>query len=125
MNTKEEIIKLRNQSKSYEEIANILNVPVGTVKSVCHRVNNDSVTDKCLFCGSPLVHTAGKKKKKFCSDECRHNYWRYNRNLLNKKANYSITCSCCGKTFISYGNKKRKYCSRECYLKLRYGESHE
>ena len=37
MNVKEEILKLKKQNKTYKEIAEALNVPVGTVKSTCYR----------------------------------------------------------------------------------------
>ena len=121
MNVKEEILKLKNQKRTYKEISDLLNVPLGTVKSTCYRNIKNEVVDKCQFCGSPLKHVEGKKKKKFCSDNCRHKYWRYHRDQLNKKANYHCVCEHCAKPFISYGNKKRKYCSRTCYLKARYG----
>lgn len=121
MNVKEEILKLKKQNKTYKEIAEALNVPIGTVKSTCYRHISNVTVDRCQFCGSPLKHFPGKKKKKFCSDECRHKYWKYHRDQLNKKANYYCTCEYCHKPFVSYGNKNRKYCSRECYLKARYG----
>ena len=29
----------------------------------------------CRNCGKRLKHTAGKKRKVFCSDKCRKQYW--------------------------------------------------
>ena len=37
MNVKEEILKLKKQNKTYKEIAEALNVPIGTFKSTCCR----------------------------------------------------------------------------------------
>lgn len=42
--------------------------------------------DKCLNCGKELKHIDGRRKKTFCNDTCRSNYW-YKKNVserLNK-----------------------------------------
>ena len=33
-------------------------------------------TDKCLNCGSDLVHTPGRRPKKYCSGNCRQTHWQ-------------------------------------------------
>ena len=122
MNLKEEIVKLKKSNKSNKEIADLLGIPVGTVKSIYHRYEESiAIHDRCCFCGATLKHTPGKKKKKYCNNDCRHKFWKFHRDLLNKKANYLCTCDYCHNSFISYGNGHRKFCSRSCYFKARYG----
>ena len=77
--------------------------------------------DFCRNCGKPLTHTPGKKKRKFCSTECRLAWWNANPEKMNRKAMYSYTCPVCGSEFSAYGNAHRIYCSRECSRFARYG----
>ena len=76
----------------------------------------------CKTCGKPLTHTASKKKKLFCSDRCRMDWWNAHPHTVNRKAFYSFTCVFCGKEFTSYGNANRKYCSHACYINDRYSK---
>ncbi len=75
----------------------------------------------CRQCGKHLIQKPKQKPRRFCSDECRLEWWRNNDNQLNKKALYTIRCEGCGHTFESYGNKARKYCGHACYIKNRFG----
>ena len=72
----------------------------------------------CKNCGEPLKQTPGARRKVFCDNHCRYEWW----NRTRAKKPYLLTCYHCGKQFTSYGNRKRKFCGRECYLLSRYGE---
>lgn len=39
--------------------------------------------DKCLHCGSDLVHVPGRRKKTFCNETCRSGFW-YGKNKKSK-----------------------------------------
>ena len=122
---KKQIVVLRKKGLGYKRIAADLGLPVGTVKSFCRR-NDIQKSDNpegsyCEFCGSEITQIPGRKKKRFCSDECRNKWWNTHLDQVDKRAVYKFKCIHCGKEFESYGNKKRKYCSHECYIKHRFG----
>lgn len=81
----------------------------------------------CLQCGALLTQTPGRKRVKFCSDNCRTAWWNAHPEKVNRRAIYHFTCAHCGKPFTAYGNAKRKYCSHACYIADRYkgGDGHE
>ena len=124
---KENITKLRNAGCGYTTIANELNISINTIKSFCKANNLGGVKAKknnqkknisfCLNCGKELEHTHGKKKKKYCSDKCRYQWWNKNR---DNKSTYQIRCRYCNKKFNTYKNSNRKYCSHECYIADRF-----
>lgn len=116
---KEKIIALQKQGLGYTKIANILDLPVNTIKSYCYRHPIINEIPKCLTCGSHLDILPHTKTKKFCSDKCRMTWWNSHKNKVRKQAYYSFVCAYCGKEFQSYGNAKRKYCSRSCSSKMR------
>lgn len=129
---KEKIKHLRINGYSYTKIAKHLSISENTIKSFCRRNNlgNASISNFdqpddsfCRQCGVLLIHLAGAKKKRFCSDKCRLKWWNAHPEAVNRKAIYTFTCTFCGITFESYGNKKRKYCSRACYGKSKVARS--
>lgn len=67
----------------------------------------------------------GKKRKQFCCDRCRWDWWNSHIKEVNKKAFYTLTCKYCGKEFTAYGNQKRVYCCQDCYIKDKKVTSHE
>ena len=121
---KQRIEYLRGKGESYATIAAALNISENTIKSYCRRnglgagfkkkqpVANDN--EVCAFCGKPLIHTLGAKKKRFCSDKCRMVWWAKHPEAVKRKAVYHFVCPACGVEFEAYGNAKRKYCSRAC-----------
>jgi len=121
---KEAILVMRRQGCSYPVIAERLLLLPNTVKSICYRsgVKVQPAADKphtvCKNCGAPLEQSVGGRKKTFCSDKCRYDWW----NRTRSKQPYQLICLYYGKKFISYGNRKRKFCGRECYILSRYGE---
>ena len=126
------IRSMRNENKSYGEIARLLSIKESTIKTFCrrnglngHRADVPVISDyRCKNCGIFVKQTPGRKEKKFCSSYCRNTWWNAHLYQVNRKAFYSIVCSGCGNVFQSYGNKNRKYCSHECYIADRFGAVH-
>ena len=126
---KQQIEAMRSVGKSYTSIAEELHLPLNTIKSHCRRKGlGDGYIVKqtlhredgvCPNCGSPLTQTPGKKRKKFCSDKCRSEWWAKHPEAIHRKAIYRFTCVICHKEFSSYGNANRKFCSRACYGRSR------
>jgi endogenous inhibitor of DNA gyrase (YacG/DUF329 family) len=123
--------KMREEGHSYLQIASTLGISENTIKSYCRRsilnsiksIKNNEVKEthtSCKYCGKPLNNGIKGQPKKFCSEGCRHLWWRDNDSKLNKKAYYTITCAECGKEFESYGNKNRKFCGHACYINNRF-----
>lgn len=127
---KQKIVSLREQDFGYATIADTLGLTKNQVSAFCRR--NDLTgkrgsgdkapnMDCCRCCGKPLTQIPGRKPVKFCSKTCRVSWWNSHPYMVNKKALYSFTCACCGKTFTAYGNAHRKYCSHACYIAARFG----
>lgn len=123
-------VKMRNAGCSYSEIAKALTVSRDTIKTFCRRNNividsqNTAVPNDtegvCPECGNPIVQVAGRKPKRFCSPECRQQWWNAHPERVGQKAVYEYVCLGCGQYFTSYGNSHRKYCSHECYVATRF-----
>lgn len=81
----------------------------------------------CLCCGKPVKQPATGRRRKFCSDKCRRQWWSAHPDALQKKdaALYELVCIYCGKPFTAYGNKSRKYCSHNCYVRDRFWREEE
>ncbi len=126
---KKEISELRGTGLTYNKIALRMKLSQGQVRSFClSRVSNHDknkgTPEYCKTCGKKLVHTTGYKKKIFCSDGCRLDWWNVNANLKTGKyrAPHKFVCQNCGKTFVAYG-KDRKYCNKACFLESRWKKS--
>ena len=79
------IDNMRMQGITPTVIAGTLGVSVNTVKSHIRRHPEIPRTLRCLYCGTPVMQTEGRKAKKFCSDRCRSAYW--NEERRKEKAN--------------------------------------
>lgn len=138
-NQKSQIIKLRTTGNGYGKIAQRLGISVNTVKSFCRRneISGDTVTEPsamltdeitaCENCGREIQQIARRKKKRFCCDKCRNEWWNSHLDQVKRKAVYDLRCPYCGKEFHIYGDRRRKYCSHECYIADRFkgGGVHE
>lgn len=129
---KQQIIERRRGGQSYVDIATALLISENTIKSFCRR--NNIVTNKiaakqitkrhpdlCRHCGKSLKQGTKGHPKKFCSEECRRQWWKDNDALYARKAFYTLACKECGTAFESYGNQARKFCGHACYIKNRFG----
>lgn len=121
---KEKIRFWRLEGLGYGTIAGRMGLSENTVKSFCRRNGLSGAGAKdtgtfCRYCGQSLV--PGRQGRKFCSEACRRAWWKVHPDLVDRIAFYSFTCSCCGKSFQSYGNRARKFCSHACYISARFG----
>ena len=115
---KDLIIAYRKDGMSYREIAEKTHTTEDYCRTVWSRANREirvipAVPDfykDCRYCGKPLEHTPGAKKKQFCDDTCRNKF----HNQLKLKKAYVRTCEHCGSEFIAYGYPKKRFCSRDC-----------
>ncbi|MGN0150609.1 MAG: RNA polymerase subunit sigma-70 [Clostridia bacterium] len=99
---KKKIRRMRLDGFGYKHIATTLVLPLSTVKGYCKRngligigpvvaMNNEVSVQLgliCKNCGKRLKHTAGKKKKTFCSDKCRKEHWRLNNEVKSDDRTY-------------------------------------
>ena len=115
---KQQIIKLKQEGYGYKKISKELNLPLSSVRYVCDKGMDDiSLLGTCKRCGNTIKSIKGKKRKQFCCDRCRWDWWNSHIKEVNKKAFYTLTCKYCGKEFTAYGNQKRVYCCHDCYVK--------
>lgn len=133
MNTleRDSIAKMRSDGMSYAAIANRLGLKEVTVKKHCQRnhlgakravAEDGHAYIRCRECGKELQQANKKKRRLFCSVECRCIWWHKHPEMIHQKAVYTFHCAHCGKAFSAYGNKHRKYCSHACYIAERYNQ---
>jgi hypothetical protein len=72
MTNKDIIRTLSHKGYGYKKIAKELNISVGSVRNALIEVTDAPV---CKNCGGKLKFIEGKKKKVFCSDACRYDFW--------------------------------------------------
>lgn len=122
------IEEYRRKGVGYKQIAKELKMSSNSVKSYCRRnklSNEDLKKDdgefSCEQCGTIIHQIKGRKRKRFCSDKCRNQWWNSHLDQVKRKAVYEYDCPVCGKPYSVYGNAKRKYCSHACYVIGRFG----
>lgn len=69
------IIELREKGYGYKKIAKELGISVGSVRHACEQAEANITKEHCLYCGKEMTSIPGKKRKRFCSDKCRYDYW--------------------------------------------------
>lgn len=133
---RQKITELRINGVGYKAIAASLGMNRSNVRRFCqrHGIAGDSVVVAlnleeqknssmiCLQCYKALKQTSRGRTRKFCSEECRRNWWRLHPEARqkNEKARVKLTCHHCAEEFESYGNTLRKFCSHNCYIKSRF-----
>lgn len=113
---------------SAEDVATYAEMEQNSVKSYCRRnkLSNEDLKrndgeSSCEQCGTIIHQVKGRKRKRFCSDKCRNQWWNSHLDQVKRKKVYEYVCPVCGKPFSVYGNAKRKYCSHDCYVIGRFG----
>lgn len=130
---REQIVDLRKKGYGYRMIGQMLGLSRDAVRYFCKsngmagNAENVLISDgaNCPCCGGGILQTEGKgRRKKFCSEKCRREWWKKHPGAGNKSesATYHSTCAGCGKEFTAYGNSHRKYCSHACYIQARFWE---
>ena len=110
---------LRSQECGYKKISALTGVSVNTVKYYCRTHPLDTEPeDHCRHCGSVIEQTPHKRKRKFCSDECRIAWWSAHPEARTVKKTYSHVCAFCGSSFTS-PRAGTRYCSSVCYANAR------
>lgn len=117
--TKNLIIRLRNEGCGYKKIAKETGESVGVVRHFCNLIDSNPTEKYCPNCGATISFIKGGKQKKFCSDHCRWSYWNKHKKVENRKCYHEEICKNCGKTFMTYGNRHRFFCSMNCYKESR------
>lgn len=123
---KSKIYQLKKEGYGYKKIASELGISASSVQSFLKRNPVDiDLLGTCKRCGMTIQSIKGKKRRQFCCDRCRWDWWNSHIKEVNKKAFYTLTCKHCGKEFTAYGNQKRVYCCHDCYVKDKKVTSHE
>lgn len=130
-----QIQELRLKGEGYRAIALTLGLSRDAVRYHCRSLNLDgfvvelnAASDSeavCDYCLKPVKQPKTGRKRKYCSEVCRREWWKANQETVvrNERALYTFVCACCGKPFTVYGNKDRRYCSHGCYIQQRFKRS--
>ena len=132
------ILEMRSRGMGYRSIGFMVGLSRDIVRNFCksrgltgygpvlkQNVQKQVLLGKaCRYCGRGMEQPATGRRRKFCSEECRRQWWKVHPEEINRResAMYPMVCLYCGKCFVSYGNKGRKYCSHDCYIKARGGK---
>ena len=108
-----QIAAYRKAGMGYKQIAKELDLSANSVKSYCRRngLNNEALEQSlpesaCENCGKSVKQKKGKKKKRFCSDKCRNQWWNSHLDQVKRKAVYEYICPTYGKPFLCTGMQK-------------------
>ena len=131
-----QIRELRVRGIGYRAIASTVGLSRDIVRNYCKKHGMDGFAEEltvnlkeqmqqgiaCIACGREIHQPTTGRPRKFCSEECRRQWWKVHQSQLKRRptAYYRKVCPYCGKEFLAYGNKNRKYCSHECYVHDRF-----
>ena len=129
-----QIKELRMQGMGYRAVAEAVGLTRDIVRNYC-KANGmegyakatalnirERVSDgkACVCCGKAINQPENGRRRKFCSEKCRRQWWKTHPEAGKRKAIYKKVCAHCGKDFEAYGDSRRKYCSHNCYIKDRF-----
>lgn len=136
-----QIQDFRMKGVGYKAIASVLGLSRDVVRNYCKSHGLDGYAVEvavnlqeqmqlgsiCQCCGQTIQQPNIGRKRKFCSERCRREWWTAHPEDSQKKetAFYEKTCAYCGQQFTVYGNKNRRYCSHECYVHDRFWREEE
>lgn len=136
-----QIRELRMRGVGYRAIASVAGLSRDAVRNYCRSHGLDGFAaavllnkkeqiqqgKACLNCSRPIEQPVTGRRRKFCKDACRREWWTAHPEAVRKKetAMYGSVCSYCSNPFTVYGNKTRKYCSHNCYVHDRFWREEE
>jgi hypothetical protein len=109
---KDAIAHYLSKGFSKKKISDLTGIPLGTIKSYCSRSNNGAGKQVCENCGKRIEQTPHKRKKRFCCDKCRLEWWNSHPELVSRTTE-TLVCGFCGRPFAAY-RKGRRFCSKSC-----------
>ena len=136
-----QIREFRMKGVGYKSIASVMGLSRDSVRNYCkshgldgyatevvlnmQEETQDGIT--CPCCGQSIEQPNIGRKRKFCSEACRREWWATHPEDSQKKetAFYEKSCVYCGQQFTAYGNKNRRYCRHECYVHDRFWREEE
>ena len=71
------INNMRLEGKTPPEMAEILGIPVNTIRSHIRRHPEIPGAIVCQNCGKAVPQNPGRKTKRFCCDKCRITWWNH------------------------------------------------
>ena len=75
-NLKIKVNELRDEGYGYKKIASELSMTVSKARYMCMKtLDEDMLIGNCENCGLKIKSLIGKKKRRFCSDKCRYEWW--------------------------------------------------
>ena len=89
MNTeiKTRIRQLRGEGYGYKRIAKTLDLTLSVVRYAVNKMSDEDLLEgHCEKCGIKIKSIKGKKRKRFCSDRCRWDWWNKHQKEVDKKA---------------------------------------
>jgi predicted transcriptional regulator len=77
---KNRINELKEKGYGYKRIAKELSMTASAVRYTLAKISEeDLLLGTCKYCGITMKSVKGKKKKVFCSDHCRYQFWNQHR----------------------------------------------
>lgn len=118
------IIEIRKANKSYDFIAGQLGLTKSAVQNVCRQAGlagkKAKQRKKCKHCGKPLPEDAPKRKI-FCCQKCREDWWNKHQHLVHKRNPVITYCKTCGKPIENYKSYQKQYCDSHCFRMGKFG----
>lgn len=112
--TREQKRKIRILGKDNDSINSNIIDKASTISDRENQVEGE-LYESCLNCNKKIIQNSMGRKRKYCSDKCRHEYGSKN----NNRKIYELVCEYCGKQYEAL-SMKRKYCSHDCYIRNKY-----
>ena len=73
---KTRIKQLRSEGYGYKRIAKTLDLTLSVVRYAVNKMSDEDLLEgRCEQCGIKIKSIKGKKRKRFCSDRCRWDWW--------------------------------------------------
>ena len=85
MDITQKILELRDKGYGYKKIATELLLKRDQVRYICNLKEKNPLGGNCKNCGRNIKSVRGKKKKVYCSNKCRYQWW--NKQKKMKKDN--------------------------------------